>query len=561
MSAKQIDWTRYFTHEEAVGILREMAERHPDLATLHEIGRTHRGRELLLLELTGSSTGPGSGKPGIYVDANMHAEEFCGTSVALYIAHQLLSGYGAEERSTALLDRTVFYIVPRLDPDGAEFSLTQDWPWCGNGRFLPGEEQPDPGFHFADVNGDGFITQMRIPDPNGEWKISQRDPRVMLQRRPDEFGGTYFRLLPEGLIRGWDGADLQMPRPQDGNLNRNYPGQFLGPHLQYGSGDYPTSEPETRAVVDWILVHSNIACALSYHTHGGVIMRPFANRPDDHFHPDDLELYKSLGQMGTEATGYPLISIYHDFTPIKSEPRGGTLSDWAFDELGIPTFGVELWDVYKEAGYEKKAFYGLGSKSEEQMLALLAWQDREMKGEGFVPWHPVDHPQLGRVEIGGLKRISVVRNPPGHLVEPMCRTNCDFVLRLAATLPRVAIADLRAEPFEGDVWRISAMVCNEGYMSTHTTQAALKVKRAEPVAAEITIAGGSLAHGVPSLSLGHLAGRAERRYEWSPWGNLWGTAARKAEWLVRVEAGTPCEVTVTAGCPRGGRGRRSLTIS
>lgn len=561
MSKVQIDWTKYFSYEQMKLIMGQLVEAYPELARLHSIGKTHRGREILVLELTNASTGPGESKPALYIDANMHAEEFCGTSVALYIAQHLLEGYGAEQRATRLLDTSTFYLIPRLDPDGAEYSLQQDYPWCGNGRFLPGEEQPGPGFHFADVDGDGFICQMRIPDPNGEWKVSAHDPRLMVLRKPDEFGGTYYRLLPEGLVRDYDGVELNVPRPEDGNLNRNYPGQFYGPHITYGAGDYPLSEPETRAVVEWFISHPNIAMALSYHTHGGVILRPFANRADEHFHPEDLALYKELGAMGTESTGYPLISIYNDFTPIKSEPRGGTLSDWAFDEQGIPTIAVELWDVYSEAGLKDKEFYSLGSKSEDQMIGLLAWQERVMEGQGFVEWHPVDHPQFGTVEVGGWKRISVFRNPPGHLLEPMAKINCDYALRLAATLPHLQVASLTAEPFAGEIYKVSAAVVNEGYLSTYTSQVAIKVAKAQPVTATLTVTGGALADGKAVASLGHLSGRHERRNEWSPWGNKWGPSAKRVEWLVRVPAGAQATVTVTASCPRAGQVTRSITIN
>ena len=39
------------------------------------------------------------------------------------------------EKVTRLLDSQVFYVIPRINPDGAELSLQEPYhPWCGNGR-------------------------------------------------------------------------------------------------------------------------------------------------------------------------------------------------------------------------------------------------------------------------------------------------------------------------------------------------------------------------------------------------------------------------------------------
>ena len=37
----------------------------------------------------------------------------------------------------------------------------------------------------------------------------------------------------------------------------------------------------------------------------------------------------------------------------------------------------------------------------EDDLKLIGWNDEQLGGKGFVDWYPFDHPQLGRVELGG----------------------------------------------------------------------------------------------------------------------------------------------------------------
>jgi murein tripeptide amidase MpaA len=198
---------------------------------------------------------------------------------------------------------------------------------------------------------------MRIRDDAGEWKVSKKDPRLMLPRTPDESGGEYYRIVPEGMLVDWDGGDFEVPRPQDGNLNRNYPSNWEPEVKQYGSGEHPLSEPEVAAVVRWILDHPNIAGMQSYHTHSGVILRPWMTYADTEFVGRDKGIYEALGELGVEETGYPLISVYEDFTPDKSYKRFGSFIDWTFGALGIITFSTELWDVFKAVGIEREDFF------------------------------------------------------------------------------------------------------------------------------------------------------------------------------------------------------------
>ena len=220
---RNLHFDRYLTYTQLTDLLHDLVEAYPAYVRLHAIGASHRGRTVWLLEISNWATGDGSTKPGYYIDANIHAEEICGTSVAIYTAWTLLSEYGRDPLVTRLLDEQVFYIVPRVNPDGAEIVQTLPfYEWIGNGRYLPGGEQFGAGLHYADVNGDGLIVDMRIRDDAGEWKVSGQDPRLMLPREPDETGGVYYRIIPEGTLVGWDGGDFVVPRPQDGNLNRNY---------------------------------------------------------------------------------------------------------------------------------------------------------------------------------------------------------------------------------------------------------------------------------------------------------------------------------------------------
>ena len=559
---RHLSFDRYLTDQDLSELVSDLAAAYPHFVTLHAIGHSHQGRTIWLLEISNPASGPAADKPGFYIDANIHAEEICGTSVAIYTAWTLVSDYGRDPLVTRLLDEQVFYIVPRVNPDGAEIVQTLPfYEWIGNGRYLPGQEQFGPGLHYADVNGDGLIVDMRMIDDAGEWKASDLDDRLLLPRAPDETGGVYYRLIPEGLLVDWDGGDFTVPRPQDGNLNRNYPSNWVPESQQYGSGEHPLSEPEIAAVVRWILDHPNIAGMQGYHSHSGVILRPWLTFPDSHFLGSDKRLYTTLGQMGVEETGYPLISVYEDFTPDKSLKRYGSSIDWTFGALGIPTFSTELWDVFRAAGIQREDFYPLRNFSEQEQIKLLQWQDDALAGDGFMRWTPFEHPQLGRVEIGGLEgHFTLSHPPPGGLLQGKAPANCRFTLRHAAAAPRLRLRDLRVQPLGDGIYTVSVVVDNNGFLPTNLSEQAIAMREAKPLLVELSGPDGmTFIHGQARQEIGHLAGRLDRPtgysrfYDWTP--------SRKAvRWTLRLPADSAVELRLRAGCPRSGVAQALIQI-
>jgi murein tripeptide amidase MpaA len=563
MSAiRHLKFDQYLSDQQLTELLHDLAAAYPALTQLSSIGRSHQGREIWALEINNPATGPAHEKPGYYIDANIHAEEICGTSVVIYTAWTLLSQYGSDPLVTRLVDEQVFYLLPRINPDGAEIVQTVPfYEWIGNGRFMPGEEQFGPGLHYADINGDGEILDMRMVDAAGEWKQSAHDPRLLIPRSPDDAGGTYYRLLPEGTLVDWDGGDIPIPRPQDGNLNRNFPSNWVPESQQYGSGAFPASEPEIAALVAYILARPNIAGMQAYHTHSGVILRPWMTEPDTFFKGDDKHIYETIGQIGVEETGYPLISIYEDFTPDKTLKRYGSLMDWTFGSLGIPTFSTELWDVFKAAGIVREDFYPLRGFDEEQQLKLLRWQDDALGGDGFMPWTPFEHPQLGAVEIGGWRRMNTFRNPPAaRYLEDMARANCRFTLRHAAAAPKLVVKNgVQVQQLGARTFRVSAVVENSGFLPTSLSAQAEYMRAAAPVVAELHAPEGTrFIAGTPQIALGHLAGRSSRPNTYSRFYD-WPAASQHVAWTVELPEGA-ATLTVSAGCARSGTVRATVQL-
>ena len=310
-----IRFDTYYRYSELSSLLGDWAGEFPRLLRVEHIGRSHEGRDIVVAVVTNTDTGADADKPAMWADGNIHAAELAGSMACLHLLHTLLSGYGRDAEITRCLDTRAFYVCPRVNPDGAEWALA-DTPRLirSSTRPYPYDEEPAGGLRREDVDGDGRVLTMRVRDPNGAWKASERDPRILVRREPTETGGDYFRVLPEGTIEQFDGITIELqPRKERLDLNRNFPAFWRGEGEQAGAGPFPASEPEIAALAGFISRHPNITGAVAFHTYSGALLRPYSHLPDEQMPAEDLWTYQKIGAKGTEITSYPHVSAYHDF--------------------------------------------------------------------------------------------------------------------------------------------------------------------------------------------------------------------------------------------------------
>lgn len=507
----RIDLNRYYTAAETNQILLEYTALYPDLITVEEIGRSWLGAPLMVATLTQRATGPAHEKPALYVDGGLHAAELTGSAVATHLLAHLLTGYGRDPQVTRLLDTGVFYIRPKFNPDGSDLVLREDIPLRSSVHPVDddadGVADDDPP---QDLNGDGWITTMRIPDPGGPWYADPDDDRILV-RVPDDGGipdgAGRYRTESEGVDDDGDGRINE-----DGigglDLNRNFPRNWEREHLQPGAGEFPLSEPETYAAVRFIQGHRNITGIVHGHTSGGFVYRlPSASAPS-RFPTDDLALIEHLGAEYTRTTGRPVRpSATHP-----TEHRYGTLISWGYWDQGaigwVPEYspGPETWVTDYDGDGEISA-------AEE-----LRYDDEELGGRYFVEWTPVQHPTLGRVEVGGWKTRFWGQNPPREHLEAETEVQLPWILYLAEQAPRLAL-DAPVVRRDGDVVVVQARVTNRGFQPTSLTGrgavgtpgrdgAPATDQVVRPVHLTLELDGAELVDGpgAARVNVGHLAG-------------------------------------------------------
>ena len=555
----------FYKYDELTRLLFAWAEAHPTLVAVRSIGKSHEGRDIWVATITNLATGAAEDKPAFWADGNIHAAELTASTAVLYFLNELVTKYGSDADITELLDTRAIYLCPRLNPDGAELALA-DRPRHirSSTRPYPFDEAPVEGLTPEDIDGDGRVLFMRIADPHGAYKKCAADPRLMVAREPGEFGGEYYRLMPEGFVQNYDGLTVKVNPDIEGlDLNRNFPSFWRQEFEQTGAGDYPTSEPEVRAMVSFIVGHKNIGAAISYHTHSGVILRPMGSQSDDDMIPEDLWSIKRFSEIGAKLTGYPAISIWHDFKYHPKEVISGT-QDWIYEHLGALFWVVELWAPNKEAGiHEYKWVDWYREHPVEDDLKLLKWSDEQCAGQAHVDWKPFMHPQLGQVEIGGWDKMNYWRNPPPQLREREAARFPKWMTKIALSLPKLELLRTEVRALGPDTWRVKLAVANSGWLPAYVTKRALQRKTVRGVIFEIHLPEGdpsvSLVSGKPRMEGPQLEGHAPKSSLNAFLPGREVTADRAVgEWVVRAPRGT--RLALSAHADRAGVVRAEVIL-
>jgi hypothetical protein len=222
--------------------------------------------------------------------------------------------------------------------------------------------------------------------------------------------------------------------------------------------------------------------------------------------------------------------------------------DWVYYRLGIFAW---IHEVGTYPGVAEK-FPSFGKE-----IDRLRWSDENLEGRLFVDWQAFDHPQLGKVEIGGF--LNKIYEPKyGSYINIMCLPGPDYERLLAnhtkwhfylmSQSPLVRITDIKVTPLESDYFRIEAAVDNIGFLPTNVSRQALIGNTAKTVRASISLDGGALVGGEETIDLGHLAAKTAS-----------SGAAKKVEWVVRADS-TASTATIQVVSHKGGTDRETVDV-
>lgn len=161
----------YHSYDDYLAWLKAIATKYSSLVTLQgSIGQSEEKRDIPMVKLNGSNKTPNkNSKKRIYIQGMQHAREWLAGSSALFLIDYFVSNYGKDATVTKLLDEFEFVILPICNPDGYQYTFTNDRYWRKN----RGE------------GGDGVDLNRNWPDHwDGDGSSTDKDSEIYRGKAP-----------------------------------------------------------------------------------------------------------------------------------------------------------------------------------------------------------------------------------------------------------------------------------------------------------------------------------------------------------------------------------------
>jgi hypothetical protein len=296
------DFSKYHNYGELTTIVQSLAGANKTLVKLESIGKTLEKRDLWMLQIANPAGVPVAERPGVLIAANFEGDHVYGSELALFIADFLVKSYGSNANVKQRLDNFVYYVVPRVNPDGAEF-MWAPLKWARRTNTHPFDDDNDGRLDEdgpEDLNKDGVITVMRVKDPNGDYIVDPEDARLMRKADPKKGEKGEYALYWEGIDNDGDGF-INEDGPGGVNINRNFMHEY--PFYKADAGRYMVSEAETRAMLEFMIAHRNIGAILTFGESDNLVTPPTAAGTLAAAKGMDLETVAAASIAGANKTG------------------------------------------------------------------------------------------------------------------------------------------------------------------------------------------------------------------------------------------------------------------
>lgn len=177
-----MDWNSYHRYDGIMAWLESLATEYPDLCSIEDVGTSYEGRTMKLFRL---GSGPDT-NPGIFVDGGLHAREWISPAVVTYIINELVRD---RVIYSDLLSKVNFYVMPVINPDGYEYSFTDERLW----RKTRSDTDSARGCKGVDGNRNWAFHWMEVG--------ASDDPCSNLYAGPEAFSEVEMRVVRDQILR------------------------------------------------------------------------------------------------------------------------------------------------------------------------------------------------------------------------------------------------------------------------------------------------------------------------------------------------------------------------
>ncbi|TDE45960.1 peptidase M14 [Flavobacterium rhamnosiphilum] len=432
--------------------------------TVKSIGKSSGGKEIWLLTISESTTP----KPALLITAGLDGKYRAGTQITLKMIENLLNS----DKLSKILEEKTIYFVPSVNPDAIDAAFaTIKMEKSGNDTKTDddrdGKIGEDP---FEDLNKDGLITQLRIEDITGSFIESPEDSRVLIKADPMKNQVGKYVLISEGIDNDKDGM-FNEDFSEGVNIDKNF--TFDYPVFEKGAGVYVASEPETRALLDFLYLNQNIYGVLTFGMHNNLSETP----------KYDSKLASSRiikGWLEKDIKAVERVSkLYTQKAAIKDGPKmpmtKGNFAQTAYFHAGRFSFSTPGWWVPKVEAKKDSLDSKLEKPKDKDKEAVnsevsfLKWADSQNIKSAFINWSVIKHPDFPnqKVEVGGFAPYTL-NNPPVNFLEETATKHVLFVEELLAAMPKIETNVPEVEKVRENLYRITIKVANKGLLPTYT---------------------------------------------------------------------------------------------
>lgn len=456
--------SRYTDYNAMMQKINSLRADHPALCSVSTLVKTAGGKEIMVITIGAGDTG---NKPAVAILGGIEGSYLPGTEIALGFAENILRE-SSDPGIKQLLSKLTFYVIPNVSPDASGQFFSQ-LKYERNINALSTDDDRD--FVFGedpseDLNNDGLITLMRVTDPSGNYIESADDSRIMVPADLAKGESGKYKIFSEGLDNDKDGLFNE-----DGeggvNFNRNF--SFNYEEFGMNTGFHAVSEPETKAVADFLYDHFNIYSVFSFgpqdnlgqqgKTSGESSSGSLAEESSSGSSPRIPGDRRITRIMKTDEPVLKLVSDkFREITGLKGYPETksgpGNFSDWAYFHYGRYSFCTPGWWIPSEKPGNTEA-------------AFLKYAMENKLTDPFVPWTVIKHPDFPskKVEVGGMKPFVMI-NPPTDQLNDIITKNYKFLVAAANLHPELEFLDTKTEDLGNDIFRISLKVHNKGLFAT-----------------------------------------------------------------------------------------------
>jgi len=440
----QAQYTDYKTMSQKIEVL---TKEYPSLCTSKSLVKTAGGKDIWVLTI---GTGDKENKPGIAIVGGVEGSHILGKELAAGFAASLLKESSSDEIKK-LLDKVTFYILPDASPDAADqFFSEMKYEKNNNSRSVDDDKDftydEDP---YEDLNKDGYITLIRVTDPAGKFIESTEDKRIMAEADLAKGQTGNYLVFSEGTDN-----DKDEKFNEDGQAGVNFNRNFTYNYEEFGlnAGLHPVSEPETKAVADFLFDKFNIYAVFTFGPQDNLGQpwkssdRPNADRRITAILKSDEVINKLVSEK------------YHEITGAKGAPvtktSPGNFMEWAYYHYGRYSFGTPGWWFVPE-------------KDKNTEAQFLKFAEKNKIKDVFVPWTEFNHPDFPgkKTEIGGIKPYAMT-NPPADTLDALTAKNYKFITSVAKMHPELEFLDIKTVNTGENIFRVTLKVHNKGVFAT-----------------------------------------------------------------------------------------------